>query len=363
MRLTLHFWVLLGAAAGCSNAAVEMDSEAMETGGGGTSQGPSTSGEADPTVTDVSSLPPATDSSLSEIGSEVGTAPDPSSATMEILTGGTTGTTGPDIGESTSLMTTATEDDSSTGSPLDGCGVAAEEGAQDRMIEVAGAQRHYIVVIPAGYDANKPYPVVFAWHGLGGSGMLARAYFGIEMASQGEAILVYPDGLPLPAMGNQTGWDLADGGVDVQFFDAMLAELGTSACIDASRVFSAGHSFGGYMSNSLGCFRGGTVRAIAPVAGGGPFGACTGQVAAWLAHGTLDAVVPFTQGTDSRDHWADANGCGVQADPIDPPPCTAFVGCDAGFPVHWCEHDEADFMGHGWPSWAGAGIWQFFAGL
>ena len=230
------------------------------------------------------------------------------------------------------------------------------------MIE--GVGRKDTVVVPPDYDMAVAHPVVFAWHGRGGDGETARLYFKIEEASAGAATLVSPDGLPLADMENQTGWDLTEDGVDVAFFDAMLADVSATLCVDSARVFSAGHSFGGFMSNTLGCFRGGVVRGIAPVAGGGPFGSCTGQVAAWLAHGTVDEVVMYALGEGSRDHWLVANGCDAgMSEAVEPAPCVAYAGCDAGFPVHWCSHDDPAFSGHTWPAWAGPGIWAFFAGL
>ena len=68
-----------------------------------------------------------------------------------------------------------------------------------------------------------------------------------------------------------------------------------------------------------------------------------------------------TEGENSRDHWAAANGCDAVTEAVDPAPCTAFTGCDDGFPVTWCEHEIPDFLGHTWPSWAGPAIWKFFA--
>jgi poly(3-hydroxybutyrate) depolymerase len=258
--------------------------------------------------------------------------------------------------------TTSGEDTGVTGSG--GCGVdPGVRGVDERTLEVAGVERRYLVVVPAGYDPGQAYALVFAWHGRGGSGAFARTHFGIEEAAMGQAVVVYPDGLPQADMEGQTGWDLMKNGEDLEFFDAMLAEVGGTLCVDPGRVFSAGHSFGGFMSNAVGCYRGGVVRGIAAVSGGGPFLQCTGQVAAWIAHGTLDEVVPFASGEQSRDHWTAANGCSDQADPVDPPPCAAFAGCDAGFPVTWCAHDDPELTGHAWPAWAGAGIWGFFAAL
>lgn len=244
------------------------------------------------------------------------------------------------------------------------CGEAPPfTGFMAQTIEVAGQARTYGLTVPADYDPNHAYPLVFAWHGLGGSGAVARIYFKIEEAAAGQAIVVYPDALPLPELGGQTGWDLGADGRDVALFDAILADVSTRLCVDESRVFSAGHSFGGAISNTLGCVRGDTLRAIAPVAGGGPFGTCTGPVAAWIAHGTVDVTVPLAMGSASRDHWLAANNCSSTSAPTDPAPCVAYDDCDAGYPVHWCQHDELELGGHGWPAWAGPAIWRFFAAL
>ncbi|PCC67273.1 Poly(3-hydroxybutyrate) depolymerase [Nannocystis exedens] len=278
----------------------------------------------------------------------------------------TTGTT--DIPTTTdeplTTGTTTDEPPATSGPPAGPCGQPPPfTGVMAQTIEAAGVERDYDLVIPESYDPDTAYPLVFAWHGRGGNGELARLYFKVEEASAGQAIFVYPDGLPLPDMDNQTGWDLAGDGGDVALFDAILADVGARLCIDPARVFSTGHSFGGYMSNTLGCARGGTVRAIAPVAGGGPFGACTGQVAAWIVHGTGDTTVPLSQGEGARDHWLSTNSCGDTTTPVEPAPCVAYDDCASGFPVHWCQHDEPDLGGHGWPAWAGPAIWSFFTAL
>lgn len=267
------------------------------------------------------------------------------------------------VGDDTSgTAATAETGGSSTGEPVGG-GCGRDPGPDgEQTVTVQGAERKYIVSLPADYDSSKQYPLVFAWHGRGGDGALAKLYFKVEEASAGAAVFVYPFGLPLADMQNQTGWDLDPANEDFEFFDTMLADLGERLCIDPARVFSTGHSFGGYMSNQIGCFRGGTVRAIGLVAGGGPYvPPCVGNVAAWIAHGTLDAVVPYTEGTDSHAYWSGANNCAGPGDAVDPEPCVADDGCDADYPVVWCSHDEPAFDGHGWPSWAGAGIWGFFA--
>lgn len=278
-------------------------------------------------------------------------------ATTEPTTAGTAGTTG----------SGTTDPDGTSGPPsggTPGCGLDVPAIAGTIQIDVGGVAREYLLVVPDGYDPNTPMPLVFAYHGRGGTADLARLYFGVEAAANGDAIFVYPQGLPLASMGGQTGWDLAPTGGDVELFDAMLEELGQGACIDLERVFVTGHSFGGYMSNALGCFRSSVIRAIGPVAGGPPFGACEDDdVAAWIAHGTLDQVVPYSQGEQSRDALLSRNGCDDTASDVDPAPCVSYDGCADGLPVVWCSHAETDLQGHMWPRFAGPAIWAFFDAL
>jgi poly(3-hydroxybutyrate) depolymerase len=259
-----------------------------------------------------------------------------------------------------------TTGDTTAGPPTGGCGMPyAGEPVVEGQLDVDGTARTFVLSVPEGYDPSVPMPLVFAWHGLGGNGNLARLYFGVEDEASGAAIFVYPDALPMGSLGGQTGWELVEGGRDVAFFDALLAHLDSGLCIDHERLFSTGHSFGGYMSNALGCFRGDLLRAIAPVAGGPPIaGECTaGSVAAWIAHGTLDEVVPFSQGEQARDTWVAGNGCGASSAAVAPEPCVAYDGCDPDHGVVWCAHDIPDQSGHLWPPFAAAAIWEFFAGL
>jgi poly(3-hydroxybutyrate) depolymerase len=248
--------------------------------------------------------------------------------------------------------------------PVSGtCGNAAPTGRLDRTIDVGGTQRTYILDVPADYDPDRPYPLIFAWHGRTGSAAGARSYFGIGAIAGSDSLLVYPQGLPVTADPNDTGWELEATGRDVALFDAMLAEVQAEYCV--GRVYSMGHSFGGYMSNSIGCFRGGTgpddVRAIAPIAGGGPFGTCTNMpISAVVIHGMQDQVVPFAQGEASRDAWLANAGCSTTSAPITPAPCVEYSGCTAGFNVRFCAHDETAGSGHGWPSWAPGAAWDLF---
>ena len=250
--------------------------------------------------------------------------------------------------------------------PSSGCGAADFPASGTFMIDVAGTPREYIVKLPADYDAKKPYKLVYGWHGLGGSAMqVARGgYYGLESRSMGTAIFAAGLGLPTSnSVGSGPGWPNT-GGQDVAFVKALHAWMVSKYCIDEARVFSTGMSYGGIMSNTLGCQMGDVFRAIAPMSGSGPRGMCTGQVAVWMSHGNTDTVVPFDStimggfsgGVQSRDFWIKTNHCQTTNKPTTNG-CVAYDGCDDGHPVNWCEFDG----GHTVPRFASEEIWKFFS--
>lgn len=327
-------------------------------------------------------------------GSETGGAGGTGGATTGTTTtgtgGATTGTTTTGTGGATTGMTTTGSGGSATGGsgggtggsggivdagrPIDaggtiadaagssGCGAATWPASGNFTIDVSGTQRQYIVKVPANYDTNRPYRLVLTWHGLGGTAAQVAGgrgpyggYYGLDALAGGTAIFVSGQGLG-PDGG--TGWPNT-GGQDVNFTRALVDWLRKNYCVDNARIFSVGMSYGGIMSNTLGCAMGDTFRAIAPQSGSGPRGTCVGQVAVWISHGNADETVAFTQGTASRDFWLKANHCGATTTPANPSPCVSYEGCDQGKPLTWCEFDG----GHVIQNWAPQGIWNFLSAL
>jgi poly(3-hydroxybutyrate) depolymerase len=247
--------------------------------------------------------------------------------------------------------------------PSAGCDSAPGLPRGEQSIEVDGATRTFIVDVPSDYDEGTPYPLLFGFHGRGFSAAEFRsASYGNLLSVAGDsAIVVHPD-----ALGEaELAWDV-ESLDDVRFFDALLEELTSELCVDESRVFAAGHSSGAYFVNLLGCVRGDSLRAIAPVAGGGPFGSgggspsCEGPLSAWIAHAEDDETVLFQNGENSRDYWLESDSCSTDSfDDVTPSPCVAYEGCDAGLAVNWCVYDG----GHDWPSFGARGIWSFFERL
>lgn len=238
-----------------------------------------------------------------------------------------------------------------------GCGSATTPESGVLSIEVDGTSRDYTLKVPDDYDSSRPYPLIFGWHWRGGSMNdvagtgFQGGYYGLEELADGSAIFVAPDGI-------DDGW-ANPGGRDIAFLDAMLERFESELCIDKSRIFSTGFSYGGMMSFAVGCARGDVFRAIAPMSGALYSGCEDGDspVAVWGAHGDNDEVVPLDDGEAGLQEFLDRNGCGTAALPTDPSPCVSYEGCAAGVPVTWCEFSG----GHSPPNFAADAIWEFFS--
>lgn len=233
----------------------------------------------------------------------------------------------------------------------------------DGMLTVSGQARTYRLSVPVDYQAGEALPVVFVFNGVGGTGAQAQQFFQLEAGHR--AIFVYPDALPNATTNGQIAWVFDQNGIDVAYFDALLALLEQNYCVDLGRVFALGASSGAIMSNMLGCFRGDTLRAIAPSSGmDWQQGGCKGDVAVMVICGAQDTFNPCDDakngGASETNVWAPQNGCTMQtsASPVSSI-CQAFQGCKPTEPVLFCTQPG----GHGWPTSNGDFWWQFFMGL
>ena len=67
----------------------------------------------------------------------------------------------------------------------------------------------------------------------------------------------------------QIGWSNRNN-EDLTFACELLAHLRAEYCIDNHQIFSTGWSYGGIMTNRVGCHLAQDIKAIAPVMGQGP---------------------------------------------------------------------------------------------
>jgi len=253
---------------------------------------------------------------------------------------------------SSSVASSSSSSSSRAGST--GCGAPAKLTNGRRTINVNGLNREYVLDIPSNYNQNNPYKLVFGWHWRGGSAndVVGQGYYGMKSLSNNSAIFVAPD----RAAGTD-GWTNANGR-DIAFLQSMLTQLKSSLCIDESRIFSTGWSYGGMMSFAVGRELPTTFRAIAPVSGAflTPHVDSGSATAAWIAHGNNDTVVSQSSGIQARDAYLRANGCSNTTVPVQPSPCVEYQNCSSGKPVVWCSFNG----GHTQPSFYSSGAWNFF---
>jgi poly(3-hydroxybutyrate) depolymerase len=244
---------------------------------------------------------------------------------------------------------------SGRGAPSQGCGRPAQGSGRfvRAALRAAGRERTYYLWLPASYDAQRAYPLVFRWHGSGGDG--AAEGLGIEAVAGERAIIVAPDGL-------DRNWEPSSQPLDLQLFDALYAQLTQRYCVDQARVFSYGFSAGGGLTNLLSCARADKLRASAAIASysADPLRVCGGPVAAWFLHDRDDDAVPVMAGHIARDLVLSRNGCSSSSLPLSSE-CVSYSGCRYGYPVIWCEtHGKGhNIAGESAP----AQVWRFFSSL
>ncbi|HXU81385.1 MAG TPA: alpha/beta hydrolase-fold protein, partial [Polyangia bacterium] len=227
------------------------------------------------------------------------------------------------------------------------------EGVHQLM--VGAMNRKFFLRLPSSYDGNKPWPVVFAFHGAGNK---SASWFDtntdLRPQLEEKAVLLFPEG-PAKPDGSLSWVYLSP--ENVLFVDAMIDWLKKAVCIDPARLFATGQSSGGYMAMTLGCQRGTVFRAVATSSGGilepGP---CTGNPHVLMRTGKADTASTHDSVVKTRDFWLMHKGCSADPPrPIDPAPCVSYGGC--GSSLIWCE----DGGSHGWPGYATKAIWNLFS--
>jgi len=250
-----------------------------------------------------------------------------------------------------------------------GCGKAKtlKNGTID--ITFGGASRKYILRVPDAYDSSHPYRLVFAFAESGSSAtsVASRNYFTLAtLDTKSSTIFVAPD-----AANGAGSWSKSD----VDLTDAILAQIESDLCIDKSRIFASGFSFGGAMSIALACTRADVFRGVAFFSGADLTGSCpatlTKPIAYYASQASQDSTgTPMpSSGKIKQAQFAEVNGCMPEPSATtfpsagQPHTCTDYKGCSAGHPTKYCVFDGP----HGWEpkdpgqatSWDAPEAWKF----
>ena len=258
-----------------------------------------------------------------------------------------------------------------------GCGKAPTLNSGTHTLQSSGKSRSYTLKVPDNYDRNRAYRLVFGFHWVGGTATDVAtgrtvetgtwAYSGLQRLANNSTIFVAPQGL-------NNGWANSRG-EDVTFVDNMASQIEAALCVDTSRRFAVGFSYGGAMTYALACARATVFRAVA-VQSGGQLSGCSGgtQPIAYIGvHGIRDGVLGVSGGRTMRDKFVRNNGCAEQ-NPPEPAQgsrshkTTAYAGCSAGHPVAWAAFDEGHIAApqdgaggdSGSRTWVPGEIWKFF---
>jgi len=251
-----------------------------------------------------------------------------------------------------------------------GCGKTRTLQNGTINITFKSASRKYILRVPDGYDSSHPYRLVmaFAWSGASASQVVSANYFNFATMDSKNTIFAAPD-----AADGAGTWSNGD----VAFTDAILAQLEGDLCIDETRVFATGFSFGGGMAMALACTRADVYRAVAFFSGADLTNSCPATLTKPIAYyasqasedsGGMPATSTIT-GEKKQAQFAALNGC--MPEPASttfpaagqPHTCTIYKGCSAGHPTEYCVFNGQ----HGWEpkdpgqstSWDAPEAWKF----
>lgn len=181
-------------------------------------------------------------------------------------------------------------------------------------VEVDGAVRRALVMVPEGRD--KPQPLIFVFHGRKGTMDGAAKRMAIH-EYYNDAIAVYPQGMWMDSGRFEGfGWvmpDAEDEGRDMRFFDALFERLVSDYNIDSNRVYAMGHSNGGGFTHALWALRGDKFAAFAISASGAVrLGELIERQSAkplFFIAGEADDIVPLHLVHKHIDRTIVRNGC------------------------------------------------------
>lgn len=302
------------------------------------------SGGGNPTATNTNSPGSTATRTPTQIVGASNTPAGPSATPTRTATPGSSLT--PTRTATFALPTSTATPTSSGTNPSAGCGKTRT--LQNGTITIqSNGTRQYILRVPDNYSNTRAYRLIIAYHWLngsaqevanGGSWASETPYYGLWNLANNSTIFVAPVGL-------NAGWANTNG-QDITFTDAIISQLKSELCVDQSRIFATGFSYGAGMSYAIACARANVFRGVALYAGAQLSG-CSGgttRIAYFAIHGLSDSVLGISSGRSLRDRYVSVNGVTPQ-NPPEPAVgsgthiCTTYQGGSPSYPVTWCAFD------------------------
>jgi phospholipase/carboxylesterase len=149
--------------------------------------------------------------------------------------------------------------------------------------------RDGVVIVPAGYSAANPAPLIVMLHGAGGAGETVAAR--LTLAEEFGVVVLAPDSR------DPRSWDMIVGrgfGPDMDFIAEAVASLQRRCAIDPQRITLAGFSDGASYALSLGLGAGDVYSKIIAFSPGILQPERTkGKPRIFISHGTDDNILPI----------------------------------------------------------------------
>ncbi|HQF55056.1 MAG TPA: hypothetical protein PK208_08070 [Fibrobacteria bacterium] len=255
--------------------------------------------------------------------------------------------------------------------PSAGCGKANPPRSGTYKMTSAGLNRDYTLSVPDNYDPKKPYKLVFGMHWMDGNmgAVNAANWWQLKpLDTEKNIIWVAPQGYT-----DQMPWRTgANDNKDHIFFEELQAKVKSDFCIDTSRVFSIGFSFGAMFTNSLAQTHQKLLRAVVVFATADYniyFPKNTGEPLAYMGMvGLSDELCPPSTGRSSRDRFVKNNKCIVPGTVKETTKGSGkheihdYEGC-GNFPVKWLTfdggHDDYPKDAGQSKTWVTPEVWKF----
>jgi polyhydroxybutyrate depolymerase len=255
-----------------------------------------------------------------------------------------------------------------------------------------GLEREYVLYVPESYTGQDSVPLLFNFHGMGGTAYEQMEWGDFRSIADSAAFLIaHPQGTGNNGM---TFWNIGQDTTavdDIGFTEAMIDSISAEYNINLDRVYATGKSMGGFFSIHLAGQLSEKIAAIASVSG-----TMTQDMYNNMSpvhptpflqiHGTDDLLVPYNGNpiylsvADVLDYWIEYNNCNTT--PVVTPLPDIDPG-DGSTVEHWV-YDEGDNEvnvehfkvlggGHSWPGSddpypgtnfdidASEEIWNFFS--
>lgn len=224
-------------------------------------------------------------------------------------------------------------------------------GDNKATLQFGGRSRTYTVYVPSSLKSGTAVPLIFDFHGHGGSSSQEESSSGWKKkADQIGSIMVYPDGVDSSwNVGNCCGQAMSENVDDVGFTKAMIGAVSQAACIDAKRIYATGMSNGAGFVHRLGCEAADVIAAIAAASADLVTDPCTPArpISELSVRGLSDTTVAYAGGNTgstgwydpgakkSLDLWKNIDQC-TGSETTTHQYCEGYTSCAAGVEVTLC---------------------------